>query len=173
MTNSHLAPNSATAQRDNVMVYFARCDGKIMLAPDTRVSPKQCGLDPNKWRRCEAVGAKEIEQVSVILARQEYENKRQLKVRQSMQELEYIKTARINAKLRAAMNYSKNDVAASKLQERRWQVREDAALAIIASELDPTKGFDPTKRSVYLEIEVRSASTSPLAHVGRKKVGIV
>jgi len=144
-----------------------------MLAPDTRVSPKQCGLDPAKWRRCEAIGAKEIEKVSVILARQEFNRKRELKVRQSMQELEYIRNARINAKLRAAMNYSKNDVAASKLQERRWQAREDHALAIIASELDPTKGFDPTKRSVMLEMEVRPASTSPLAHVGQKKVGIV
>jgi len=143
-----------------------------MLAPDTRVGPKQCGLDPNRWRRCEAIGAKEIEQVSVILARQEFNRKRELKVRQSMQELDYIKKARINAKLRAAMNYSKNDVAASKLQERRWQAREDHALAVIASELDPTHGFDPTKRTTYLEIEVRPQSTSPLAHVGQKPTGI-
>lgn len=167
-----ISRNSADAGKDNRVVYFAHCDGTLMLAPDTRVSQKQCGLDPAKWRRCEAVGAKEIEQVSVILARQEYKRKRELKVRQSMQELEYIKQARINAKLRVAMNYSANDVKASALQERRWKAREDAALAVIASECDPTKGFDPTKRSVFLEMEVRPQSTSPLAHVGQKRTGI-
>ena len=168
-----LSRNSASTVPDNRVVYFACCDGTLMLAPDTRLSPQQCGLPPTMWRRCEAVGAKEIEAVSVILARQEFEHRRKLKVQQALKELDFLKQARIGAKLRASMNYSKNDVAANQIQERQWQLREDRALAVIASELDPTHCFDPTTREAMLQMERTEQSRSPLAHVNQKPVGVL
>ncbi len=168
-----LSRNSASAVPDNRVAYFACCDGTLMLAPDTRLSPAQCGLPPQLCRRCEAVGAKEIEAVSVILARQEFEHRRKLKVQQAMKEIEFIKQSRIGAKLRASMNYSKNDVAANQIQERQWAMREERALAVIASELDPTHTFDPTNREVMLQMESTEQSRSRLAHVNRKPVGVL
>ena len=53
---------------DAVVVYFAHQSGRLVLAPDTRMKPEQCGMDPRHWRRCEAVGAREIEKISLILS---------------------------------------------------------------------------------------------------------
>jgi hypothetical protein len=168
-----LSRNSATTERDNVLAYFACSDGTLMLAPDTRVSLQQCGLDPKRWRKCEAVGAKEMEQVSVILARQEFEKKRRMKVEKALRELEFLRQSRAGARLRASMNYSPNDVRANLLQERRWAAREDYYLNIIASEVDPSQAFDPTKRTTMLEVEMGPRSLSPLANVNQKPTGIV
>jgi hypothetical protein len=52
------------------VAYFVSIKGEKMLAPDTRVSVIDCGLHPLQWRREEAVGAKEIERLSVDLSRQ-------------------------------------------------------------------------------------------------------
>ena len=168
-----LSRNSATNERDNVLVYYACSDGTLMLAPDTRVSPSQCGLDPKRWRRCEANGAKEMEAVSVILARQEFEKKRRMKVGRALRELEFLRQSRVGARLRASMNYSANDVRANLLQERRWAAREDYYLNIIASEVDPSQAFDPTRRTTMLEVEMAPRSLSPLSHVNCKPTGIV
>ena len=168
-----LSRNSATTQKDNTLAYFACADGTLMLAPDTRVSPQQCGLDPKRWRRCEAHGAREMEAVSVILARQEFEKKRRMKVEKAIRELDFLRQSRAGARLRAAMNYSPNDVRANNLQEMRWKAREDHYLAIIASELDPSQAFDPTKRTTMLEVERTAKSTSPLANVNQKPTGII
>ncbi len=167
-----LKSNSSTAARDNVVAYFSSVDGTLMLAPSTNISPQQCGLDPRRWRRFEAVGAREIERISVILARQEFEHKRKLKVNQAIRELEFLNQAEAGARIRRAMNYSKADVAANALQEKRWAARREAALSAIASEVNSSSGFDSQKRTVYLEMEVHEQSNSPLASVGRKKVGI-
>lgn len=168
-----LSRNSATTAPDNKLAYFACSDGTLMLAPDTRVSPQQCGLDPRKWRRVEANGAREMEQVSVILARQEFEKKRKMKVERALRELEFLRQSRAGARLRASMNYSANDVKANLLQERRWAAREDYYLNIIASEVDPSHRFDPTKRTTMLEVEMAPKSTSQLANVGNKPTGII
>jgi hypothetical protein len=168
-----LSRNSATAAKDNVMSYFACADGTLMLAPDTRVSAQQCGLDSKRWRKCEAVGAKEMEQVSLILARQEFEKKRRMKVERALRELKFLRQSRAGARLRASMNYSANDVRANQLQERRWAAREDFYLNIIASEIDPSQGFDPGKRTTILECETAPRSLSPLANVNQKPTGII
>lgn len=168
-----LSRNSATTAKDNVMTYFACSDGTLMLAPDTRVSPQQCGLDPKLWRKCEAVGAREMEAVSVILARQEFEKKRKMKVGKALRELEFLRQSRAGARLRASMNYSPNDVRANNLQEQRWKIREDHYLNIIASEIDPSQGFDPAKRTTMLEVEMAPKSTSRLANVNQKPTGII
>lgn len=168
-----LSRNSATTEKDNILAYFACADGTLMLAPDTRVSPQQCGLDPKRWRRVEAHGAREMEQVSVILARQEFERKRRMKVERALREVEFLRQSRAGARLRASMNYSPNDVRANQLQERRWAIREDHYLNIIASEIDPSQGFDPTSRTTMLEVEMAPKSTSSLANVNQKPTGIV
>jgi hypothetical protein len=168
-----LSRNSATTQKDNVLAYFACADGTLMLAPDTRVSPAQCGLDPRKWRRVEAHGAHEMEQVSVILARQEFEKKRRMKVERALRELEFLRQSRAGARLRASMNYSANDVRANQLQERRWAIREDYYLNIIASEIDPSQGFDPASRTTMLACEAEEQSRGPLAHINQKPTGII
>ena len=168
-----LSRNSATTAPDNKMAYFACADGTLMLAPDTRVSAVQCGLDPKRWRKCEAVGAREMEAVSVILARQEFEKKRRMKVEKALRELEFLRQSRAGARLRASMNYSPNDVRANLLQERRWAAREDYYLNIIASEVDPSHGFDPASRTTMLEVEMAPKSLSALANVNQKPTGIV
>ena len=167
-----LSRNSATTETDAKLAYFACSDGTLMLAPDTRVSAQQCGLDPKRWRKCEASGAKEMEAVSVILARQEFEKKRRMKVERALRELEFLRQSRAGARLRASMNYSANDVRANKLQERRWAAREDYYLNIIASEVNPSHGFDPASRTTMLECETSARSLSPLAHVNQKPTGI-
>lgn len=168
-----LSRNSATTETDAKLAYFACADGTLMLAPDTRVSPQQCGLDPRKWRRVEAHGAHEMEQVSVILARQEFEKKRRMKVERALRELEFLRQSRAGARLRASMNFSPNDVKANLLQERRWAAREDYYLNIIASEVNPSHGFDPASRTTILEVEMAPRSTSPLANINQKSTGIV
>jgi len=125
------------------------------------------------WRRCEAVGAKEIEQVSLIVSRQMFDQKRKMKVQQAIKELQFLKQARISAHLRVHQGYSKNDAELSAKQEKTWAKREERAMAIIVADLTNSNTFDPSKRTTALEIEVREKSTSRLAHINQKKEGIV
>src|SRR5271170_2698269 len=95
---------------DSVFVYFAHQSGRLMPAPDTRMTPEHCGMDPSQWRRCEAVGVKEIEKVSLILSRQAWEAKKDRKVGQVLREMDFLKQRATTARLRRASGFSVNDV---------------------------------------------------------------
>lgn len=146
---------------DKVFAYFCNAAGKIIPAPDTRMTPKQCGLGP-EWRRCEAVGAKEIEKVSLIISRQLWEEKKQLKVQQKLREMEFLKEREVSAKLRGAKNFSPHDVEVNRDRERIWNRKQDQLLALIYEE------FDPTKRHTALAMELGDASIArgPKKHEG-------
>ena len=160
--------NSASAAKDNVFVYWVSPAGEIQPAPDSRITETQMRSmwEYRDWHRFEAIGAKEIEKISLIISRQMFEKQKKMKVQQALRELEFLKQAEIGAKLRQAQGYSKNDVAMNEKQENRWARRQELALAAICSE------FQPDKRNTALEIEVRERSTSKLAHVNQKREGI-
>ena len=158
--------NSSSSSRDNVFAYFVNQKGEIMPAPDSRVTVRQCGLDPDKWRRFEAQGANEIEKISVMLSRQMFEKKKQMKVQQHLRERFTLEQLKFRCKLRAAQGYSKNDEELNKKILARAEKAENQLYAVIASE------FDPTCRNTALAIEAKEQSTSKLAHVGQKKMGI-
>jgi len=160
--------NSASAVRDDIVVYWASPSGQLQIAPDSRITQEQLSRmrEYRHWRRCEAVGAREIEKISLIISRQMFERKKQQKVQQALREMDLVKQAQISAKLRAAVNFSKNDVELNKTLEKRWAAREAAALAVIASE------FAPDRRTTALEMELRPKSTSKLAHFAQKPEGI-
>ena len=159
--------NSSTTMKDNLVVYLCSPKGEIELAPDGRLTRKQLDKIGYKgWKRCEAVGAKEIEKVSLILSRQMFEKKKQMKVQQHLREKFALDQLQIRCKLRQAQGYSKNDIEMNAKILQRAQRSEDMLYAAIASE------FDPATRTTSLEMEARVQSTSPLAHVGQKVTGI-
>ena len=122
-------------------------------------------MDSRHWRRCEAVGAREIEKISLILSKQEWEAKKARKVSQVLREMDFLKQAQIGARLRKAVNFSPNDVLANERQERRWQQKQDKMLALLAQE------FDPGSRHMALEVELREAPINP-HHLGQKRQGV-
>lgn len=150
---------------DSVVVYFAHMDGRLILAPDTRMKPENCGLDPKQWRRCEAVGAKEIEKVSIILGKQAWEAKKARKVSQVLREMDFLKQRAVSAKLRKAQGFNANDVQMNAKLERKWDSKQDQMLALIAEE------FRPESRNVALDMELSDAPINP-HHLGQKKVGV-
>jgi hypothetical protein len=152
---------------DAKFVYYVNAAGRIMPAPDTRISVKQSGLNPNEWRRCEAVGAKEIEAISLRLSRQLWEDKKLLTVKQKMREIDTVKMLGVRAQLRAAQSFSKNDVSINQQLLAKTKKAEDDLLNLIISE------FDPSKRRSLLEMELRPANNSPFANFGKKHEGIV
>ena len=153
------------AVSDNTFVYFAHQSGRLMPAPDTRMRPEQCGLDPRVWRRCEAVGSKEIERVSIILSRQAWEEKKNRKVAQILREMDFLKQRAASARLRKATNFSPKDVQANALLEKRWDQKQELMLGIICEE------FKPENRNTALEVELQDAPINP-HHLGHKKVGV-
>ena len=150
---------------DSLFVYFARADGHLMPAPDTRMRVEQCGLDPKKWRRCEALGAREIERVSLILSKQAWEQKKARKVGQILREMDFLKQRAVSARLRRAVNFTAKDAQVNERLEQRWNQKQDAMLALIAEE------FRPEARNTALEMELRDAPINP-HHLGQKKVGV-
>jgi len=159
--------NSASAAKDNVVVYLCSPSGVVELAPDGRLSQNQLDRIGYKgWRRCEARGAREIEKLSLIISRQMFEKKKRMKVQQALREMEFLKQAQMLAKVRAAQGFSANDVELNRKREKFWAQRQEAALAVVASE------FHVEQRTTALEMEVRPSSTSPWAHIGRKKAGL-
>jgi hypothetical protein len=167
--------NSASATKDNVVSYWVSPSGEIQYAPDSRITEEQMRAMPEyrHWRRFEAVGAKEIEKISLIVSRQMFDKRRKLKVQQALRELEFLKQARVSAHLRVAQGYSKNDALLSAKQEKTWAAREERAMAVIVSDLTNANTFDPASRTTALEIEVRERSTSKLAHINQKREGVL
>jgi hypothetical protein len=157
---SQIRPNG-----DSVFAYFAHANGRLMPAPDTRMKPEQCGLDPKQWRRCEAVGAKEIERVSLILSRQLWEEKKNRQVGQKIREMAFLQQRQASAKLRRAMAFSPKDAEVNKKLERRWQEKQDQLVSLIAME------FDPAKRHTALDVELSDAPINP-HHLGQKPQGV-
>jgi hypothetical protein len=160
--------NSATAAKDNVVVYWASPKGEIMLAPDTRITEAQMRRMPEykHWRRCEAVGAREIEKISLILSRQLFEKKKQMKVEQHLREKFALDQLQFRCKLRLAQAYSKNDEEMNNRILQKAKRSEEAMYRVIASE------FIPETRTSSLEMEAKPQSTSRSAHIGQKPVGI-
>lgn len=152
--------------KDNVFVYFAHVSGRLIPAPDSRMRPEQCGLNPVEWKRCEAAGAREIEKVSIILSRQEWEGRKARHVQMKLREMEFLKQRAVSARLRRATGFSPKDVAMNEKLEKRWRRKEDEAIALIVSE------FDPAKRDTALSVELRDAPVVP-HHLGQKSQGVL
>ena len=150
---------------DAVFFYFAHQSGRLMPAPDTRMLPEQCGLDPKQWRRCEAKGPREIEKVSLILSRQAFEEWKDRKVGQILREMDFLKQRAASARLRRAVNFSVKDVQVNERLEKRWNRKQEQMLALVLQE------FDPTKRDTALEMELRDAPINP-HHLGHKRTGV-
>ena len=161
--------NSASSLKDNIFVYWASPKGELQAAPDSRITQAQIDRympEYKGWKRCEATGHKEIEKVVVILARQEFENKKRQKVQQHLRENDFIRQLQVRCRLRLAQGYSKKDVELNKKVMARARNSEKLLYDAIVSE------FDPTRRTHALEAEVREQSTSPVAHFGKKHEGI-
>ena len=158
--------NSSNSSKDNIFRYFVSQKGEIMPAPDTHATLKQCGLDERYWRCFEANGAKEIEKISLILSRQMFEKKKQMKVEQHLRERFYIEQLKFRCKLRQAQGYSKNDEEANRHILRKAEQSENMLYDAIASE------FDPNHRNTALAIEMTPQNTSKLAHLGYKREGL-
>jgi hypothetical protein len=163
-----LKRNSASPVKDNVVVYWASPKGELMLAPDTRITEAQLRRMPEykHWRRCEAVGAREIEKIGLKLSQQEFERRKRMDVERVLREMKFIQMKQVEAKLRKAQHYSANDAQINGDRVKFWQNREDRALSVIASQ------FDPTRRRAGLEMEFRAQSTSRSAHINQKPTGI-
>lgn len=151
--------------KDSCFVYFAHSSGRLMPAPDTRMRPEQCGLNPNQWRRCEAVGIREIEKVSLILSKQMWEDKKARMVTAKLREMEFLQQRATTARIRAAQSFSAKDVEANRMLEQKWKKKHDQAIELIVSE------FDPLRRNTALEMELKD---EPIVahHFGQKHQGV-
>jgi hypothetical protein len=154
---------------DKTFVYWVSPKGEIQPAADSRITEMQLQRWPEyrHWRRFEAVGPKEIEKVSLIISRQMFEKKKNMKVQQHLREKWELDQLAIRAKLRIAQGYSKNDVELNAKILKRAQQAEDSLMRVICSD------FDPVTRTTALDMEVREKSTSVLAEVGQKVTGVV
>ena len=162
-----ISRNSASAAKDNSVVYCVSPAGEIELAPDNRLTQTQLDkIGYKHWRRCEATGAREIEKLSIILARQMFEQKKKMKVQQHLREKVELDQLVIRCKLRLAQGYSKADVEINERILKRARKNEEDLMKLVCSE------FDPAGRTTALAVELKPQSTSPLAHVGEKKQGI-
>lgn len=153
------------AVSDRTFIYFAHQSGRLVPAPDTRMRPEQCGLDPKVWRRCEANGAKEIERVSLILSKQAWEQKKDRKVTQILREMDFLKQRAASARLRKAVNFTAKDVQMNEKLEARWNQKQDQMLRLIFEE------FKPENRHTALEVELQDAPINP-HHLGQKHQGV-
>lgn len=160
--------SSATNAKDNVLVYWVSPKGEIQPAADTRITEAQLQSWPEyrHWRRCEAVGAKEIEKISLIISRQHWERKKLEKVQQHLREAEGLKQLQIRARLRKAQGYSKNDVEMNARILQRAERTESNFLTMIAT------SFTPGARTTALQVEIGPRSTSPMAGIAQKREGI-
>ena len=159
--------SNATQRKDNVVVYLAAPDGKLELAPDGRMTQKQLdNIGYKGWRRCEATGAREIEKISLILARQAADERKKLEVGKHLREWSEMEQLRARARINMAKNYSANDVEANRRTIERVDRAEKNFLKLIVSE------FDPTGRTVGLDMEFSERSTSKSAGFGQKIEGI-
>lgn len=153
------------AASDRIFAYFASVDGRIVPAPDTRMTLQQCGFDPRKWRRCEAVGAKEIEKVSLIISRQNWEQRKLRNVQQKIREMDFLRQRESSARIRGAKNFTAKDVEANRNLERMWRDRQSQLERLIVSE------FKPESRNSALDMEVKELPVVP-HHLGQKRQGV-
>jgi hypothetical protein len=161
-----LGPQGQLIQfKDTTFSYWAHISGKLWVAPAVGMTPKVAGLNAKEWRYCEAVGAHEIEKVSLLISKQMWQEKKDRHVGQKLREMALIKDRQMAARLRGASGFSPQDEAANKKSEARWKMREDEALRLICSE------FNPTNRATFLDMELTPESTSPLRNVGAKRQG--
>jgi hypothetical protein len=158
--------NAKPTQSDRVVAYFVSIKGEKMLAPDTRVSVIDCGLHPLQWRREEAVGAKEIERLSVDLSRQLWDKKRGMTAAQHLREKKFIDEVKIRCRLRIAQAYSENDAAMNRRILTSIEKREEDLVSMIVST------FDVSKRTSALAIEISPESVNPHS-LGKKRAGII
>ena len=104
--------------------------------------------------------------MSLIISRQLWEKKKQMKVQQHIREKFELDQLAVRAKLRIAQGFSKNDEEMNRRILQRAEANEANLMKLIVSE------FDPTTRTTALDMEVRSQSTSRLAMVGQKATGV-
>lgn len=160
--------SNRTATKDNVVVYLCSPKGEIELAPDGRLTQAQLDKIGYKgWRRCEAVGAREIEKISLIISRQMFEKKKLMKVQQHLREKADLDQLMVRCKLRRAQGYSKNDVELNERILKRAQRTEDNFMRMIASQ------FNPESRTTALQMELKPQSTSASASIAQKPEGIL
>lgn len=161
--------SNTTTTKDNIFVYWVSPKGEIQPAADTRITEAQLQRWPQyrHWRRFEAVGAAEIEKVSLIISRQMWENKKKEKVQQHLREFQQMEQVRISATLNKAKNFSANDVAANTLTLKRIDRAEANFLKLVASE------FSPSTRTTSLQMEAKTQSTSPVARLAQKQEGLL
>jgi hypothetical protein len=161
--------SGATNAKDNVFVYWVSPKGEIQPAPDTRITEAQLQRWPEyrHWRRCEAVGVREIEKISLIISRQMWEKKKLEKVQQHLREKAELDQLAIRCRLRIAQGYSKNDEAMNQKIMARAKHSEDALMSLIASQ------FNPGARTTALQMEVKPQSTSPVANIAQKREGLL
>lgn len=157
---------SVIAHSDNKFVYAVNAAGNIVPLPDTRLTAEQAERILGKgWRRCEAIGAKEIEKISARLSRQMWEEKKRRKVLQKMREMKFLELKAAEAKLRAAMCFSANDRLINLQMAAKWKNKQDELTNLIFSE------FDPTNRHTALDVELREQPLNP-HRFGQKRQGI-
>lgn len=163
-----ISNSASTTVKDNVFVYWVSPKGVIQPAPDTRITEAQMRRmrEYRHWKRCEAHGAREIEKVSLILSRQLFEQKKQMKVQQHLREKFHLDQLKFRCQLRLAQGFSKNDVELNKTILAKAKRSEEVLYRIIASE------FDPSQRTSSLQMEARAQSTSKVAHIAQKRTGI-
>lgn len=161
--------SNTTTTKDNIFVYWVSPKGEIQPAADTRITEAQLQRWPQyrHWRRFEAVGAAEIDKVSLIISRQMWENKKKEKVQQHLREKFELDQLAVRCKLRIAGGFSKNDEAMNKKILQRAQRSEDALMSLIASE------FNPSTRTTSLQMEAKTQSTSPVARLAQKQEGLL
>jgi cell division FtsZ-interacting protein ZapD len=159
-------PVKEIRHKDNIVAYFCNIKGEIILAPDTRMHPHQCGLHPLEWRRCEAVGAREIESISRKLSAQNWEKKKAMSVGQHLREKAFIDQMKARCKIRMAQAHSANDVSINKQILDKMEKREDDFMKMVVST------FDVTKRNTALDVELSEESTSVLRNFGKKRQGV-
>jgi hypothetical protein len=159
--------NSSSAVKDNIVVYLCSPKGEIELSPDGRLTRSQLDkIGYKKWRRCEAIGAREIEKISLILSRQLFEQKKKMKVEKHLREKFALDQLKVRCKLRLAQGYSKADEETNAHILKRAQRSEELLYRAIAEE------FCPAQRTSSLQMEAQSQSTSKLAHINQKATGL-
>lgn len=155
--------------KDNVLVYWVSPRGDVQPAADTRITEAQLQRWPEyrNWRRCEAVGPREIEKISIIISRQLWERKKQMKVQQHLREKSELDQLQFRCRLRMAQGFSKNDEAMNARILQRAKQNEDSLYKLIVSE------FDASARTTGLDMELKERSTSRSATVAQKAEGLI
>lgn len=154
----------ADIRQKETLVYYVNAKGEIMMAPDSRISPKTLNLQG--WRQFEAVTAKEKETIAGRLAEQIWKQKKAMKIEQRMREQEQRNVIRANCKIRIAQGFSPADIELNKAILIRMDQHDERFFKELAQE------FDPTTRTSALECELKDAVVGMAAHPIGKRVGI-